>query len=135
MSSLVPYFTFPGNCREAMHFYKECLNGEILQIQTFGEAGMRENPQMIERILHAEVKAGEILLMASDGMPDFNAQSGNTLSLNINLSDPDEQTRIFNALARGGSVSMPLQDTFWGARYGMLTDQFGIQWMLNCPQA
>ena len=136
MKNLVPYFTFAGNCREAMNFYKDCLNGEITQIQTFEQAGMGGDEKMKDRIIHAEVKAGDILLMASDGMAGFAAQSGNTLSLNINLNDAAEQDRIFTALAQGGVVTMPLQNTFWGARYGMLTDRYGIQWMINCsPQA
>jgi PhnB protein len=136
MKSLVPYFTFAGNCREAMNFYKECLNGQITQMQSFEEAHMAGDPRTnAQHIIHAELVADGILLMASDGMIDFAAKPGNNVSLNINLTDTAEQERIFNALAQGGTVSMPLQDTFWGARYGMLTDRFGVNWMLNCTKA
>ena len=130
--NLVPYFTFAGNCREAMNFYKDALNGELTQIQTFAEGGMAQDERVKDWILHAEVKAGDIHLMASDGFAEFVAQPGNTVSLNINLSDPAEQDRIFSVLAQGGKVTMPIQDTFWGARYGMVIDRFGTQWMLNC---
>lgn len=134
MAPLVPYFTFAGNCREAMNFYKDCFKGEITQIQTFEEAKM-EVPELLKKqIVHAEVKAGDILLMASDGMAGFEAQPGNNVSLTINLTDEKEEIRLFDALAKGGKVSMPLQDTFWGARYGMLTDRYGVNWMLNCPK-
>jgi PhnB protein len=70
--------------------------------------------------------------MASDGMPGYVANPGNNISLDIDLNDLNEQARIFEALAKGGKVDMPLQDTFWGAKYGMLTDRYGIHWMLNC---
>ena len=72
--------------------------------------------------------------MASDGMQGFVANPGNNISLDIDLTDEKEQARIFEALAKGGAVTMPLQTTFWGAKYGMLTDRYGIQWMLNCSK-
>ena len=134
MPNLTPYFTFDGNCREAMNFYRDCFKGEITQIQTFAEANMPVDEKMKSHILHAEMRAGEILLMASDGMADFVAQPGNNVSLTVNLTDVKEEERLFAALAAGGKVSMPLQDTFWGARYGMLTDRYGVNWMLNCPK-
>jgi PhnB protein len=134
MKTLVPYFTFAGNCREAMQFYKQCLNGEIVQMQTFEEAKYQTSDKFKNRIIHAEFKAEGVHLMASDGMEDFVAVPGNNLSLNIDLTDEKEQARIFAALSQGGKVAMPLQDTFWGAKYGQLVDRFGIQWMLNCTK-
>jgi PhnB protein len=134
MKSLVPYFTFAGNCREAFEFYRECLNGEITQMQTFEEARIPVDEKMKHRIIHAEFKAEDVYFMGSDGMVDFAAVPGNNVSLNINLTDEKEQARIFTALSQGGIVTMPLEDTFWGAKYGMLTDRFGVQWMLNCTK-
>jgi PhnB protein len=134
MKTIVPYLTFAGNCREAMNYYKECFKGEITQMQTFEEAHMAVDEKFKNKIVHAELKSEELYFMASDGMADFKAQPGNNVSLNINLTDTNEQERIFSALAVGGKVTMPLQDTFWGARYGMLTDRYGINWMLNCSK-
>ncbi|HMD90787.1 MAG TPA: VOC family protein [Anaerolineaceae bacterium] len=134
MKTLNPYFTFAGNCRAAMEFYRDCLNGEITQMQTFEDAKYEVEENRKKNIIHAELRAEGILLMASDGMPGFEAQPGNTVSLTIDLTDVNEEERIFAALAVGGKVTMPLQTTFWGARYGMLTDRYGIQWMLNCSK-
>src|SRR3989304_3496986 len=83
-------------------------------------------------ILHADFKAEDVHLMASDGMPGFVAEPGNMVTLSVDLSDVNEQARLFTALASGGTVTMPLDTTFWGARFGMVTDRFGINWMLNC---
>jgi len=132
MKTLIPYLTFAGNCREAVEYYKEVLNGEIDSIQTFGEAKSNFGAQYDNYIMHADFKAENVHFMASDGMPGFAANPGNNISLDIDLTDLAEQAKIFEALAKGGKVDMPLQDTFWGAKYGMLTDRYGIHWMLNC---
>ncbi len=134
MKTLVPYLTFAGRTREAFNFYKDVLKGEIVSIQTFAEAKMETAEAHKNNIIHAEFKADGVHLMASDGMPGFVEQPGNNVSLSIELSDADEQARIFEAFSKGGKVDMPLQDTFWGARYGMVTDRYGIHWMLNCQK-
>ena len=126
-----PYLTFEGNCREAMEFYRKILNGEIVTMQTFAEAKQDSPEGFKDKIIHAELKAEGVHLMASDGMPGWKAKPGNMITLNIDLTDSLEQEKIFRALSEGGVVTMPLNDTFWGARYGMLTDRYGIQWMLN----
>jgi PhnB protein len=87
-----------------------------------------------QRIIHAEFRAEDVFFMASDGNSGFVVNPGNNISLTINLTDGQEQERIFKALAEGGIVTMPLHKTFWGATYGMLTDRYGIQWMLNCSK-
>ena len=132
MKSLNPYLNFAGNCREAIYFYKDTFMGEILSMQTFAEANMEVEDRFKNNIIHADFKAEDVHLMASDGMPGFVAESGNMVTLSVDLSDVDEQDRLFNALAAGGTVTMPLDTTFWGARFGMVTDRFGINWMLNC---
>ncbi len=134
MKTLVPYLTFAGNCRQALEFYKECLNGEITAIQTFKEAKMEVDDSFKHRIIHAEFRAEDVFLMASDGNSGFLVNPGNNISLTLDLTDGKEQERIFKALAEGGAVTMPLQKTFWGATYGMLTDRYGIHWMLNCSK-
>ena len=131
MRSLNVYLTFPGNCEEALNFYKECLDGEILNLQRFGESPMETPDADKQRVMHAEFKADGIYLMASDSMPDQPTQPGSIIQLSINLDNAAEQKQLFNRLAAGGTVTFPLQETFWGAEFGMLIDKFGIHWMLN----
>ena len=132
MKSFSPYINFAGNTRAALEFYKQCFDGEITHMQTFGEAQQEVSSEELNRIMHAEFKADAIHIMASDGMPGDTVTPGDAISLSINFSDEAEQNARFAALAEGGTISMPLQDTFWGARFGMLTDRFGIHWMFNC---
>lgn len=131
MKQFSVYLTFPGTCREALSFYKDSLNGDILSMQTFGESPMETPESEKDRILHSEFKADNIFFMASDSMPEQCVNSGSNITLSINLTDAEEQVRIFRNLSEGGQVTFPLQDTFWGAHFGMLTDKFGINWMLN----
>ena len=87
MKTLNPYLTFAGNCREAMNFYRDCLNGEITQIQTFEEAKFEVDEKLKGHIIHAELRADSVFIMASDGMADFASRPGNNVSLSIDLSD------------------------------------------------
>ena len=132
MKGFNPYLTFNGNCREALEFYKECFDGQIEHIMTFGESKMGETEQEKNRIMHSVFRSGSIFFMASDSMPQQPATAGSNVTLNIDFNDPAGQKKVFDRLAQGGKVTMPLQDTFWGARFGMLTDKFGINWMANC---
>jgi PhnB protein len=132
MKQLNVYLTFSdGKCKEALEFYKTALNGEIHSMQTFGEAPNDTPKEHKDLVMHAEFKAENIFFMASDSTPDRPVQIGNNLSLSINLTNKDEQTRLFDALSEGGKVTMPLNETFWGARFGMVTDKYGINWMTN----
>jgi PhnB protein len=131
MNGFNPYLNFNGNCREAVEYYKTCFNGEIVNMQTFGES-TGGDPANANKIMHAVLKAGSIYLMASDCPPGVSVHFGNNITLNIDFDDTSVQENIFNKLAEDGKVTMPLQDTFWGARFGMLTDKFGINWMTNC---
>lgn len=134
MKTFNVYLTFNGNCEEAINFYKNILGGEIITKQTFGESPMPSEENWKNKIMHVHYKADGIELMASDSMPEQPVNAGSNISLSINLTDEAEQTKIFNALAEGGKVTMPLADQFWGARFGMLTDKFGYHWMLNCQK-
>ena len=134
MKSLQVYLHFGGECREALDFYKEAIGGEIKSMQTYGEANMAEDESQKDRVLHSEFQADEIFIMAADGMQGQTVKSGNNISLNISVDNEERQTEIFNKLSKGGKVTMPLEDTFWGARFGMLRDKFGINWMLNCEK-
>lgn len=134
MNALNPYLNFKGNCRQAMTFYKKCLGGE-LELMTFGDApGQAPAGGEKDKIMHAHLKKGEVVLMASDCPPGVPLSTGNNVSLSLACENVKEQEQIFTMLAEGGKITLPLQDMFWGARFGMVTDQFGIHWMLNCEK-
>ena len=130
------YLTFDGNCREAMEFYKESLGAE-LELTPFMDAQGKPvlSADGKERTMHARLTGGGGLLMASDTMPGMPLHVGDNFSLAIQNDSVEEQDKFFAALGEGGKVTMPLQDTFWGARFGMLTDKFGINWMFNLDKA
>ena len=134
MKTLNPYINFAGKCREAITFYKDCFKGEITALQTYAEAGMDVPEPFKQKVLHSELKAEDIVLMASDGQPGVAVTVGDNITLSIILTDQAEQERIFNVLADGGKVDLALQDTFWGARFGIVTDRYGIHWQLNCDK-
>jgi PhnB protein len=134
MKEINVYLTFDGNCRQAMQFYHKCLGGE-LQMLPFSEAPFESPAEAKDRIIHARITNGAAILMASDTMPGMPVNQGNNFSVSINCSSADEVERLFNALAEKGKVIMAVHDAFWGARFGMLTDQFGINWMFNFEQA
>jgi PhnB protein len=98
---------------------------------TFGDAPMESAPALKDKIMHAKVSKGPHVLMASDPDPRTAVQPGNNFSICIQCESLEEIERLYSALSEKGTPTMPLQDTFWGARFGMLTDQFGVQWMFN----
>lgn len=130
MKEITTYVTFNGNCREAMSFYQQCLGAE-LQMMKFSESPMECPPAAKDRIMHAKLTKGPAELMASDAMPGMDLREGNNFSVALGCESAEEIEKLFAALGQGGKVTMPLQDTFWGARFGMLTDKFGINWMFN----
>jgi PhnB protein len=129
-SFLNPYLTFNGNAAEAMKFYHSVLGGE-LKMQTFGEANMAQDPAMKDKIVHATLKSGAITLMASDGMPDRKMVFGDSVNMSMSGDNHAWLSEVFNKLSHGGKVDMPLAKQFWGDTFGMLTDRFGIHWMVN----
>ena len=133
MAHLTPYLAFNGNCREAMEFYKTVFGGE-LNVQTFGEAPENAAEKDKARVMHAQLSSGNFMLMASDGMPDRPVTFGDSVSLSVHTQSKDETDTLFNKLSEGGTVTMPLENTFWGAYFGMLIDKFGIHWLFNFQQ-
>ncbi len=131
MAQLNPYLTFGGTCREALTLYKEALNGEILSLRTFEESPDDVPTEFKHHVMHADFRAGDVYIMASDGGPHYSITPGNAITLNLNFNDPAEQERVFAKLSVGGTVTMPLQETFWGSKFGLITDKFGINWMLD----
>lgn len=134
MKEITPYLNFDGNCREAMTFYQRCLGGE-LHVMTFGEGEFDSPPEAKDRLIHARLTRGSTVLMASDTMPGMPYRQGNSAWLNLSCESAEEVDRLYPALADGGSGAMPPHDSFWGARFAMLTDRFGVHWMLNYERA
>lgn len=132
MKQINTYFTFSGNCREAMSFYKQCLGGELM-LQTIGDSPMAERmpPRMKECILHSSLKTDAFVLMGTDMVPETGRIKGNTVSQIIECSSEKELRTVYKKLVDGGKPEHPLEDTFWGALFGCLTDKFGNHWLLN----
>ena len=137
MPELVTYLTFNGNCEAAFNFYKSVFGGEFAMISRFGENPPDPERPVAEadkeRIMHVSYPIGQgSSLMGSDIMsPMPKVTQGNNFSISINAHSKAEADRYFSGLSAGGNVTMPLTDTFWGAYFGMFTDKFGINWMVN----
>jgi PhnB protein len=130
---LIPYLNFAGNCGEAFDFYRDVLGGEILSRFTYGESPMAVDmpPESHAQIMHTHLQSGGATLMGADGPPPH-PQAGQGSFVNIAVDSADEAERIWKALSEGAEVRMPLQETFWARRFGMLVDRFGKPWMVNC---
>ncbi|PZO37193.1 MAG: VOC family protein [Pseudanabaena frigida] len=133
---LNPYLTFNGQCEAAFKFYEQCLGGIIVMMMTHGESPMAEKTaeEWRNKILHAQLTIGDIVLMGSDSPPEY-FEKPQGFSVNLQFEDVAESERVFQALAEGGTVRMPIQETFWANRFGMFVDRFGIPWMINCSEA
>jgi len=130
--SVQPYLFFGGRCEEALEFYRNALGAEIVMLSRFKDApdpGMSQ-PATAEKIMHASFRVGETLLMASDGRCEGEPQFEG-FSLSIVVPDEGVAERAFNALAEGGKVEMPLAQTLWTPKFGMLEDRFGVGWMIS----
>lgn len=132
MAQLNVYLTFNGNCREAMEFYYSCIGGTI-DIKSFGEMpGGHAADSEKNLIMHSVLTNGDFLLMASDTTSEHGkVTTGNSVTLSLNCTSELEIDHAFARLSVGGQVTMPLSDQFWGAKFGMLTDKFGMPWMMN----
>jgi len=132
MTQITPYLNFNGNCREAMTFYKDSLGGELVLQTIKGTPMEAQCPAGTEdQIMHSTLTGDGFVLMASDMLNPGGYQPGNNFSLTINCHSEEQIHSLFSKLAAGGSVFQPLQEQFWGALFGMLTDKFGTRWMLN----
>lgn len=129
-----PYLNFNGNCKEAFEFYAKVLGGEILFMSTFAEAPPEADvsPEIGDMVMHAQLKVGEQIFMASDAPNEYKPAQG--MHITIGVDTPEEAERIYAALSEGGAISMPMEETFWAQRFGMFTDRFGTPWMVNCDK-
>jgi PhnB protein len=137
-TTITPYLFFGGRCEEALAFYRKALGAEVEMLMRFNESPDKTPPGMLEaefenKVMHASFRVRGLSLMASDGCNDQSKFDGFRLSLA--LPTEVEARRAFDALADGGSVQMPLTKTFWSPCFGMLTDRFGLGWMVTVNQA
>lgn len=136
MASLHPYLNFPGTTEEAFNFYKSIFGGEFAALQRFKETPEADRIPAAEqdKIMHIALPIGKgVVLMATDALESMGQtlKAGNNFYLSLDTDSEEEADNIFKALSAGGEVTMPLDKAFWGAYFGMLTDKFGIQWMVN----
>ena len=138
MATINPYINFRGNCEEAFHFYKSVFGGEFGMVGRYKDMPPSDQQHMGavdgEKIMHISLPiSNETVLMGSDVGGEWakHTVEGNNIQLSVNAESEDDAKRIFNALSAGGRVNMPLEKTFWGALFGMFTDKFGINWMVN----
>ena len=135
---LSTYLHFNGNCREAFEFYRSVFGGDFEILQTFGDGppGMGVSDAERDNVMHVSLRIGESVLMGSD-MPTAFAppvQRGNNFSISYAARSRKESDDLFAGLSEGGTVTMPMQDMFWGAYFGSCIDRFGIGWMINCER-
>jgi PhnB protein len=130
---LTTHVSFQGQCEAAFKFYETCLGAKVNFLMTWGESPMADQaPRGWEKkVLHANLVVGGVSLSGDDAIPG-NEGAPQGFALTINTTDAAEAERLFHALAENGKVTMPLAETFWAVRFGVLTDQFGIPWMINC---
>jgi PhnB protein len=128
-----PYLNFNGNCEEAFRFYEKHLGGKIESIHTFAGSPMENQlpPEWGNKVMHIHMKVGATVLMGSDA-PGGRYQAPQGFSVSLNLKDAAEADKVYQALSADGAIKMPIQQTFWAARFAMFTDRFGIPWMINC---
>ncbi|WP_406845220.1 VOC family protein [Flavobacterium soyae] len=139
MTTVNPYLVFNGNCEEAFLHYKSVFGGEFSYIGRFKEMPAAEDGGCTEvsekdanRIMHVSLPIGNTILMGSDSSEQSgDVKFGGNFSVSVNVKSTEEADLIFNGLSEGGNVFMPMDKTFWGAYFGMFTDKFGINWMVN----
>ncbi|MGP1908447.1 VOC family protein [Metabacillus sp. JX24] len=135
ITSVNPYIVTNGNGQEAVKFYVNALNAELVSIQTFGE--MPEDPNhpipadAKDRVMNAQFKAGNTLMMLSDTFPGMPYTLGSQLSIAIHIDSADAAKDVFEKLSAGGNVTMPLQETFWSPAYGQVKDKYGVEWQVS----
>lgn len=138
MTTVNVYLTFNGNCLEAFNFYKSVFGGEFPYVGKYKDIPTQDSepcsPADADKIMHISLPiGGDTMLMGCDTGGEWAAKfkEGNNYSLSLNADSKEEADRLFNGLSKGGQIMMPMSTTFWGAYFGMFTDQFGINWMVS----
>lgn len=136
MVKINPYLNFAGNTEEVFNFYKSVFGGDFLMVQRFRdtpETGKMSEEEK-DKMMHISLPVGTSnILMGTDALESqgFKLNFGNNFSLSVESDSKEEADKIFKGLSEGGKVTMPQADTFWGSYFGMLTDKYGIQWMVS----
>ncbi len=134
--NFIPYLSFDGRCEAAFKFYEKCLNAKITGTFPYGDSPMAQGAPAgwEKKLMHASLMMDDGVLMGADMTPEhYKKPEG--FSVSINVKDVAQAEKIFHALSENANIKMPIQQTFWAERFGMLTDQFGIPWMINCEKA
>ena len=131
--NLNPYLTFNGQCAEAFAFYAKVFSGEITFAVKYSDSPMADQTpaDSRDRIMHSTLNLGGRILQGADAPPG-GYEKPRGISISVSISDTAEAERIYRELSEGAEISMPLQKTFWAERFAMLTDRFGVPWMINC---
>lgn len=141
MATINTYLNFNGNCEAAFNFYKSVFGGEFIFLGRFEEMpegdGYKVKDSDKNKIMHVSLPIGKTILMGSDTVGDWGPKfvQGNNFSVSITPENKEEADKLFKGLSAGGHITMPMENTFWGSYFGMLTDKFGINWMVNLEQS
>jgi PhnB protein len=128
-----PYIHFSGTAEKAIKLYESALGAKTEAIMRYSDVpGMPTPPEQQSLIMHATLRIGQGVVMMSDTPPERAASAGGNVQVSLQFAEVPDIEKAFEALGAGGKVTLPLQDMFWGARFGMLTDAYGVNWMLNC---
>ena len=137
MATVHTYLIFKGNCEEAFNFYKSVFGGDFIFLGRYSEMPTNDGCEVSDadknKIMHISLPIGHTILMGSDWSGDWASTlvAGNNFSISINAESKDEADRLFNGISADGKITMPMENAFWGAYFGMATDKFGINWMVN----
>lgn len=128
---LTPYLHFAGNAEEVLNFYAQALGGEIVMLSRYGDSPMPADDDWKQKIMHSRLVFDGNMMMISDSFKDQPVSTNGNVQLSVEVESIERINEVFPKMAEGGTVTMELQDMFWGARFGMLKDKFGIEWMFN----
>ncbi|MEL6224905.1 MAG: VOC family protein [Cyanobacteria bacterium J06627_8] len=133
---LIPYLNFDGDCEAAFKFYENVFGGKVVDMMIYGGSPMEGDvpSDWQSKIMHTSLIVGDQEIMGSDSPPGYFEEPKGT-AITIGIADPEKAEQIFKALAENGVVKMDIQETFWAQRFGMVTDQFGTPWMINCDKS
>lgn len=135
IQQLNPYLSFDGTAREVIAFYTAVLGAKVELVMTFADApGDPPPPELKDRVMHAALAVAGNTLMVSDAMPGMTVAKESNITLSLSFATVPEMEACFAALAEGGNVTLAPHDAFWGSRFALLSDRFGVKWMFSCEQ-